>query len=40
VAENLVKETIERIEKIAWEVVPQLAETLVQEEIRRMKEDS
>jgi hypothetical protein len=25
------------VESIAWEVIPQLAETLVREEIRRMK---
>jgi hypothetical protein len=26
------------IEKIAWEVVPDLAETLIREEIRKLKE--
>ncbi len=26
------------IEKIAWEVVPDLAETLIKEEIRKLKE--
>jgi hypothetical protein len=28
------------VEKIAWEVIPQLAETLIKEEIRRMKGES
>ena len=28
------------MEAIAWEVIPQLAETLVREEIRRMKSES
>jgi hypothetical protein len=30
---------IERVEAVAWEVIPQMAETLIQEEIRRLKED-
>ena len=29
----------ETLEKIAWEVVPKLAETLIQEEIRKLKND-
>ena len=33
------REAIERIEQVAWEVVPKLAETLIQEEIRRLKGD-
>jgi hypothetical protein len=28
---------VDRVEKIAWEVIPQLTETLVKAEIRRMK---
>ena len=35
--ETLVKTLVERFEAIAWEVIPRLAETLIQEEIRRMK---
>jgi len=34
----LVETLVERFEAIAWEVIPKLAETLVREEIRRMKE--
>jgi len=28
---------LERVEAIAWEVIPQMAETLIKDEIRRMK---
>jgi hypothetical protein len=31
-----VRQALERVETIAWEVIPQMAETLVREEIRRM----
>ena len=31
------RDAIARIEQVAWEVVPKLAETLIQEEIRRLK---
>jgi hypothetical protein len=31
---------VERVESIAWEVIPRMAETLIQEEIRRMKAES
>ena len=30
-------QVIAKIEEIAWEVIPQLAEALIREEIRRMK---
>jgi hypothetical protein len=36
-SETIVKQVLERIERIAWEVIPQMAETLVREEIRKMK---
>jgi hypothetical protein len=32
-----VKQVIDQIEQIAWEVIPQMAETLVREEIRKLK---
>ena len=35
----LLRQAVERVEAIAWEVIPQLAETLVREEIRRMKDE-
>ena len=35
--EAVVEALIERVEAIAWEVIPQMAETLIREEIRRMK---
>jgi CheY-like chemotaxis protein len=38
--EKIVGEVVDRVEKIAWEVIPQLAETLIKEEIRRMKGES
>jgi hypothetical protein len=28
---------VERVESIAWEVIPRMAETLIEDEIRRMK---
>ena len=28
---------MKRVEQIAWEVIPQMAETLIRDEIRRMK---
>ena len=31
------REAVERIERVAWEVIPQLAETLIREEIRKLK---
>ena len=31
------KQVLERVEAIAWEVIPQMSETLVREEIRKMK---
>ena len=31
------RQALERVEAVAWEVIPQMAETLVREEIRRMK---
>jgi hypothetical protein len=31
---------VSKVEEIAWEVVPQLAERLIQEEIARLKADS
>jgi len=34
----LVDKILERIEAIAWEVIPQMAETLIREEIQRMKD--
>ena len=34
---ELVRQVLERFEAIAWEVIPQMAEALVREEIRRMK---
>ncbi len=36
--EAVTKALIERIEAIAWEVIPQMTEVLIREEIRRMKE--
>ncbi len=36
----LVDSIIDRIEAIAWEVVPQLAETMIREEIKKMKGES
>lgn len=36
--EPLVQKILERIEAIAWEVIPQMAETLIREEIQRMKD--
>jgi CheY-like chemotaxis protein len=36
--ETVTKALIERIEAIAWEVIPQMTEVLIREEIRRMKE--
>jgi hypothetical protein len=33
-----VRETLSRIEAIAWEVIPQMAETLIREEIRRLQD--
>lgn len=38
--DTLVETLVERVEAIAWEVIPQMAETLIREEIRRMKDDS
>ena len=35
--EAVVEALIERVEAIAWEVIPEMAETLIREEIRRMK---
>ena len=35
--EALTQKILERIEAIAWEVIPQLAETLIREEIEKMK---
>ena len=35
--EAIVRQSVEKVEEIAWEVVPQLIETLVREEIRKMK---
>ena len=35
--EAVAEALIERVEAIAWEVIPQMAETLIREEIRRMK---
>jgi len=35
--EDLVATLVERIEAVAWEVIPEMAETLIREEIRRMK---
>ena len=37
-SQDLIETLVERFEAIAWEVIPKLAETLVREEIRRMKE--
>jgi len=37
--EGLVEKLIERIEAVAWEVIPEMAETLIREEIRRIKGD-
>jgi len=37
---ELVRESLARIEQIVWEVVPKLAESLIQEEIRRLKGES
>ena len=37
--ETLIKQVVERVEAIAWEVIPQMAEALVKDEIRRMKGD-
>jgi hypothetical protein len=37
VAESLVREAVERIERIAWEVIPQMAEAVIREEIRKLK---
>jgi hypothetical protein len=34
-----VRETVARIEAIAWEVIPQMAETLIREEIRKLQDD-
>ena len=36
-AESIIEQAVERIEKVAWEVVPRLAETLILEEIRKLK---
>jgi hypothetical protein len=36
-AETLVKQTVARVEAIAWEVIPQMAESLIREEIRKLK---
>jgi hypothetical protein len=38
-SDTIVRQALERIESIAWEVIPQLAEQLIQEEIRRKKGD-
>jgi hypothetical protein len=35
-----VRTALERVEQIAWEVIPHMAETLIREEIRRMKGES
>ena len=35
--EALAEKIVERVEAIAWEVIPQMAETLIREEIQRMK---
>jgi hypothetical protein len=32
-----VKDALERIERVAWEVIPQMAEALIREEIRKLK---
>jgi len=34
-----VRETVTRIESIAWEVIPQMAEALIKEEIRKLQSD-
>ena len=36
-SEELVNETVRRVEAIAWEVLPQLAEKLIREEIEKLK---
>ena len=36
-SDDVVRQLMQRVEQIAWEVIPQMAETLIQEEIRRMK---
>ena len=33
----IVRQSVERVEAIAWEVIPQMAETLIREEIRRLQ---
>lgn len=38
VTEKIVQLALERVEQVVWEVVPQLAETLIREEIRRLKD--
>ena len=35
--DDIVRQLTKRVEQIAWEVIPQMAETLIQDEIRRMK---
>jgi CheY-like chemotaxis protein len=36
-SDDIVRQLMERVEQIAWEVIPQMAETLLEDEIRRMK---
>ena len=33
------KEALERIEKVAWEVIPQMTEALILEEIQKLKDE-
>jgi hypothetical protein len=37
VSERIVREAVARIEQVAWDVIPRLAETLIREEIRKLK---
>jgi CheY-like chemotaxis protein len=38
-SDTIVKQIMSRVEQIAWEVIPEMARTLVREEIRRMKNE-
>jgi len=35
----VVRQVVERVERVAWEVIPQMAEALIREEIRKLKGD-
>jgi CheY-like chemotaxis protein len=39
ISEQLVQETVRKVEEIAWELVPQIAERLILDEIERLKDE-